>query len=166
MRGPRRTASPVRLTLNPVLGGDIDGAWWPRSGALAAELPELIDALHAQLGEIVDINLNWSATKGAPILETHSSAALRSMRWNDSRQRIMVVVGKTACARLLVIPHMTAPALGRMVLRYAATMAILSDEHDSAEYAAAGRVVQAARAQSAASVGRALATPAAKTATS
>lgn len=164
MRGSRRTATPVRLTLNTVLGGDIDGAWWPRTGALAAELPELIDGLHASLGEIVDINLNWSATRGAPVLETHSSAAVRSMRWNDSPQRIMVVVGKAACARLLVIPHLTAPALARMVLRYAATMAILSDEHDCPEYAAAGRVVQAARAQSAASVGRGVATPAAEAA--
>ncbi|MGY4712855.1 DUF5994 family protein [Mycolicibacterium sp. CBM1] len=160
MRSARRTASPVRLTLNSMLGGDIDGAWWPHTGSLAAELPELIDSLHAQLGEIVDINLNWSPTMGAPILQTHSSAAVRDLRWNDSRQRIMVVVGKVACARLLVIPHLTSPALARMVLRCAAAMAVPADERDKPEFTAAERVMRAAEAQSASSAARALATPA------
>ena len=150
MRGPRRTASPVRLTLNSQLGGAIDGAWWPHTSSLASELPELIDCLHATLGEIVDITINWSATAGAPIMDAQSSAAMRNMRWNDSRQRIMVVVGRTACARLLVVPNMTTPVLGRMVLRRAAAMPILAEEHDTAEYSAADRLVRAAEEQSAA----------------
>ncbi|BBZ79526.1 hypothetical protein MANY_48630 [Mycolicibacterium anyangense] len=149
LRGPRRTASPVRLTLNRALGADIDGAWWPHTGSMARELPELIEALHSTLGEIVDISINWSATSGAPMLNTHSSAALAKMRWNDSRQRIMVVVGRNGCARLLVIPHMTAPALGLMVLRRAADMPIPVSEHENAEYLAADRVVRAAQSQSA-----------------
>jgi hypothetical protein len=154
LRGPRRTASPVRLTLKSPLGGDIDGAWWPHTGSIASELPELIDVLHSPLGEVVDININWSATSGAPLMITRSSAALMKMRWNDSRQRIMVVVGRLACARLLVIPHMTTPQLGMMVLRRAADMSIPSAEQDSPEYQAADRLVLAAAAQSAADASR------------
>ncbi|MCI4673494.1 DUF5994 family protein [Candidatus Mycolicibacterium alkanivorans] len=154
MRAPRRTASPVRLTLSTPLGGDIDGAWWPRTGSLAGELPELIDVLHTPLGEIVDITINWSATSGAPLMVTQSSAALLKMRWNDSRQRIMVVVGKLASARLLVIPHMTTPQLGMMVLRRAADMSVSVADQDSAEYQAADRLVKAAAAQSAADTAR------------
>ena len=150
LRGPRRTASPVRLTLNASLGGDIDGAWWPHTGSIARELPELIDALHPALGEIVDISINWSATAGAPMMHTHTSSVLAKMRWNDSRQRIMVVDGRNASARLLVIPRMTTPQLGLMVLRRAAGMAISVAEQDCAEYLAADRVVRAAEAQSAA----------------
>lgn len=149
LRGPRRTASPVRLTLNRTLGADIDGAWWPHTGAMARELPELIESLHSQLGEIVDININWSSTAGAPLMITQSSAALLKMRWNDSRQRIMVVVGRLGCARLLVIPHMTTPQLAMMVLRRAADMSIPIAEQDSPEYQAADRVVRAAQSQSA-----------------
>jgi len=150
LRGPRRTASPVRLTLNSPLGGDIDGAWWPHTSSIASELPELIDVLHTPLGEVVDININWSATSGAPLMITQSSAALMKMRWNDSRQRIMVVVGRLASARLLVIPNMTTPQLGMMVMRRAAGMTISDAEQESLEYQAADRLVLAAAAQSAA----------------
>lgn len=149
MRGSRRRASPVRLSLNPSLGGEIDGAWWPHTGALASELPDLIDVLHAPMGEIVDIDINWSATTAVPILDRHFATAMRAMRWNDSRQRIMVVTSRTQCARLLVIPHTTTQALGRMVMRRAAAMPLVGDDHDVPEYAVADRVVRAARAQSA-----------------
>ena len=165
LRGARRRASPVRLSLSTVLGGDIDGAWWPRTGSLASELPDLIDILHAPLGEIIDIDINWSATAAAPILDAHFSNAMRAMRWNDSRQRIMVVVGRNACARLLVIPHTTTQALGRMVMRRAATMPLVGDDQDVPEYAVADQVVRAARAQSASSVGRAMDCPAADVST-
>jgi hypothetical protein len=117
-------------------------------------LPELIDVLHTPLGEVIDININWSATSGAPLMVTQSSAALMKMRWNDSRQRIMVVVGRVASARLLVIPHMTTPQLGMMVMRRAAGMTIPDTEQDSLEYQAADRLVLAAAAQSAADSAR------------
>lgn len=152
-------ASPVRLSLNPLLGGDIDGAWWPRTGSLASELPDLVDALHAPLGEIVDITINWSGTEAVPILDAHVSSGMRAMRWNDVRQRIMVVAGRTACARLMVIPHTTTQTLGRMVLRQAAAMPDI-DDHDAPAYTVAWAVVRAARAQSAEAV-RMLGAPAA-----
>ena len=163
LRGGRRTASPVRITLASTLGSDIDGAWWPHTGSIARELPELIESLHPALGEVIDININWSATAGAPVLNTMSSGAMSKMGWNDRRQRLMVVVGKTACARLLVIPHMTTPTLGRMVLRRAATMPISIAEQDSSEFQTADRVVRAAQAESAAWAARGLDTPAAGT---
>jgi|EndMetStandDraft_8_1072994.scaffolds.fasta_scaffold09543_4 hypothetical protein len=152
LRGARRRANPVRLSLNASLGGEIDGAWWPRSPSLASELPDLVEVLHTPLGEIIDIDLNWSATAGMPILDSHFSTAMRAMRWNDERQRIMIVVGRSGCARLLVIPHTTTQALGRMVMRRAATMPLVGDDHDVPEYAVADRVVRAARAQSASSM--------------
>lgn len=149
MSGPRRTASPVRLSLTASLGGDIDGAWWPHTASIARELPELIGALHPALGEIVDIAVNWSAGTAAPPVTTPSAGALATMRWHDRRQRIMVVAGRTACARLLVVPHMTTPALGMMVLRRAAALPVPLAEHDSPEFEAAERVVRAAEVESA-----------------
>ena len=65
LTGTRRLARPVRLALAPQLGSDIDGAWWPHTGVVARELPELIEVLHKPLGEIVDICINWSAGQGA-----------------------------------------------------------------------------------------------------
>jgi len=157
--GPRRTASPIRLCLNPTLGNDIDGAWWPHTGALASELPNLIDALHPTLGAIVDINLNWSAGAATPILDGHYSPAMRNMQWTDVPQRIMVVVGRGGCARLMVIPHTTSHVLARMVLRQAAAMSDAGEDRDGAIYAVASLVVRAAREQSASSDTRALVSP-------
>jgi len=150
LRGGRRTASPVRLTLCPALGSDIDGAWWPHTGSVARELPELIESLHPVLGEVVDININWSATAGAPILNTMSTGHMAKMGWSDRRQRLMVVVGKTACARLLVIPNTTGAALARMVLRRACGMPIPVAEQETSEFQTADRVVRSAEAESSA----------------
>ncbi|HRD10643.1 MAG TPA: DUF5994 family protein [Mycobacterium sp.] len=150
LRGGRRTASPVRLTLAGALGSDIDGAWWPHTGSVARELPELIGSLHAALGEVVDININWSSTAGAPVLNTMSTGAMTKMGWSDRRQRLMVVVGKTACARLIVIPHTTSATLARMVLRRAASMPIPLAEQETSEFQTADRVVRSAEVESAA----------------
>jgi len=68
--GARRCARPVRITLARVLGGDIDGAWWPHSASVAGEPPEPIGALHRPLGEIVDVEINWSPTDAVPDLDS------------------------------------------------------------------------------------------------
>ena len=46
MRGPRRSARRARIALATLLGGDIDGTWWPHTASVAGELPELVDTLH------------------------------------------------------------------------------------------------------------------------
>jgi hypothetical protein len=46
MRGSRRSARLARIALATLLGGDIDGTWWPHTASVPGELPELIDALH------------------------------------------------------------------------------------------------------------------------
>lgn len=44
----------TRLLLKPnaIHSGCVDGAWWPRSGDLASELPDLLAALRDRLGPI------------------------------------------------------------------------------------------------------------------
>ena len=51
-----RSANPVRLSVANQLGGDIDGAWWPRVDRMTVELPGLVAALTPMLGEITSIN--------------------------------------------------------------------------------------------------------------
>jgi hypothetical protein len=149
MTGTRRCARPVRLSLAMELGADIDGAWWPYTASLAQELPQLIEALHAPLGEIVDIGINWSVTDGP--LELYEVAAIaRSMRHaRRGRQRVMVVCGRRASARLLVVPHMTSQELGAMVMRCAAARRISDSERDTALFEIASCVMRAAQSESA-----------------
>ena len=146
----RRASRPVRVTLTEELGGGIDGAWWPHSASVATELPELVGALHRRLGEIVDIRINWAVTEGQLDLETLATGA-RLVRPGDlnRRPRLMVVVGRDASARLLVVPSMTSQALGLMVLRAAAGMRTSGGTGDARLYETARVVMHLAETESA-----------------
>jgi hypothetical protein len=139
----------VRIALGPVLGGDIDGAWWPHSGSVAGELPDLIEALHRPLGQIVDIKVNWSSTDAAPDLDSMGHDARSMPGWRRRRQRLMVIDGTRGRVKLLVVPHMTAPALGLMVLRRAADMPVSEARQAGRVFETADRIVRAAQAESA-----------------
>jgi hypothetical protein len=148
LTGARRCASPVRIALAKLLGGDIDGAWWPHTGSVAAELPGLIEALQKPLGEIIDISVNWSATERPPDLNSMRHA-MSMPGWDGGRQRLMVVGGRRACAKLLVVPHMTTPAIALMVLRRAAAMPIPDGLQNSQVFLTADSAVRAAQVESA-----------------
>jgi hypothetical protein len=149
LTGTRRSARPVRLALAPQLGSDIDGAWWPYTASVAGELPQLIESLHAQLGEILDICINWSVTEG-PLELYEISAIARTMRVGKRRrQRLMVVDGRLGCAKLLVVPHMTSQALGVMVMRCAAARPVSASERETQLFEIADCVLHAAQTESA-----------------
>ena len=156
MRGARRSARPVRIALATRLGGDIDGAWWPHTASVAGELPDLVEVLHRPLGEIIDISINWSSTEGTPDLNSMTSRAISMPGWHARPQRLMVITGRRARAKLLVVPHMTTPDLGVMVLRRAAAMPIPGAQQDTPMFHTADFVVRAAQAESASWANRTL----------
>ena len=144
----RRVASPVRLSLAATLGGDVDGAWWLRSASMARELPDLVQTLRTPLGDVVDIDLNWSAESAAPVLSTMSVEMAAKVHGSAARHRLMSVTGSTAVANILLVPSATPTALALMVLRHAARLPVPGVDHHTPEYLAAQRVVQAARVES------------------
>ncbi|AEV71590.1 hypothetical protein MycrhN_0962 [Mycolicibacterium rhodesiae NBB3] len=147
-------ARPVRLVLARELGADIDGAWWPHTGSVASELPELIGVLHAPLGEIVDICINWSPTDGPVDLDSIVTGTRKIDRPGPRRPRLMVVKGRGTCAKLLVVPYMTSPNLGSMVMRSAAGLPAAHTDRDSQQWETACNVVSVAKAESAMWAGR------------
>jgi hypothetical protein len=149
LTGTRRCARPVRIALARTLGGDIDGAWWPHSSSVAGELPELIEALHRSLGEIVDIRINWSDAEAAPDLNSMGYDARPMPGSRKRNQRLMVIDGRRARAKLLVVPHMTMPELGLMILHRAAGMAVSDARQASKVFETADRVVRTAQVESA-----------------
>jgi hypothetical protein len=149
MTGARRLARPVRFSLASELGADIDGAWWPHTASVARELPELIGVLHAPLGEIVDICINWSATDGPLDLNAIVTGARSIDRPGPRRPRLMVVEGRAACAKLLVVPYMTSQTLGAMVMRCAAGWPPFHSDRSSEILETAHSVLTVARAESA-----------------
>jgi hypothetical protein len=147
--GARRLARPVRLALARELGADIDGAWWPYTGSLADELPQLIGALHKPLGEILDICINWSVTQGPRELYETVTGVRAARVGHPGRQRLMVVEGRRGRANLLVVPHMTSQALGVMVMRCAAARYFSGTERGTDLFEIADCVTRAAQLESA-----------------
>jgi Family of unknown function (DUF5994) len=135
----RRRASPVRLTLASRLGNEIDGAWWPRTGVISRELPELVSVLDVRLGHIIDINVNWSSLQCPPDLNW--------LGWRALNQRVMTVGGRTARANLLIVPHRTGAALAILVLRRAAGLPIDPAHRDSPAFQTADCIVRIARGE-------------------
>jgi hypothetical protein len=136
---PRRTASPVRLTLASRLGDELDGAWWPRSGLISRELPELVSILEVRLGHIIDINVNWSSLQRQPDLNW--------AWWQGIRPHIMTVCGHDARAKILIVPYRTATALAVMLLRRSAGLSVLAAHRDSRAFLTAECVIRAARGE-------------------
>ena len=146
----RRSARPVRVVMAQQLGGDVDGGWWPFSESLAGELVDLVAILQQQLGDIVDIWLNWFETDGQLDL---ASMAVDS-RWpaqvrRRGSPRLIKLVGCDNSATLLVVPPRTSPALGALVMRCAASMWVDDDVRLTPAFDTADRVVGAALLESA-----------------
>ncbi|WP_445160576.1 DUF5994 family protein [Mycobacterium sp. Dal123C01] len=135
----RRPASPVRLTLAPGLGNDIDGAWWPRTGLISRELPELVSILEGRLGHVMDINVNWSSLQRQPDLNW--------AWWQGIRPHIMTIGGHDARAKILIVPYRTGTALAVMLLRRSAGLSVLAAHRDSRAFLTAECIIRAAKGE-------------------
>jgi uncharacterized protein DUF5994 len=130
------TAS-VRLTLAHDLGGEIDGAWWPRSDQLAGELPGLVAILTTRLGQVAGIDLNWTALQSPPNLNWTA--------WRGKHQHVITVSGADCGASLLIVPHSTNRMLATMVLRLAAGLPIDPAHRGTRSFETAASILDAAR---------------------
>lgn len=135
----RHPMTPVRLTLASRLGSEIDGAWWPRTGQMSRELPDLISILTVRLGNIIDINVNWSSA--------HCQQDLNWGWWQGIRPRVMTVDGRGARAKILIVPYQTGTALAVMLLRRAAGLSVLAAHRDSRAFVTADCVLRAAKGE-------------------
>ncbi|WP_231990649.1 DUF5994 family protein [Mycobacterium sp. 852002-30065_SCH5024008] len=137
--GGRWSASPVRLTLAGQLGNKIDGAWWLRTGLISRELTELVSILDARLGQVIDINVNWSSLQRQHDL---------NWDWGQGvRPHVMTVDGRDARAKLLIVPHRTGTALAVMVLRRAANLPVHAAHRNSRAFQTADCIVRVARGE-------------------
>lgn len=68
MRTTEHSSSPLRLALKPVAPptGHVDGAWWPRSRDLRAELPALAEALADRIGAVSGVVFASASWTPAP----------------------------------------------------------------------------------------------------
>ncbi|MEU9074609.1 DUF5994 family protein [Kitasatospora sp. NPDC048538] len=95
-----------RLLLEPTMtrGGVFDGAWWPRSNRVAAELPDLITALGAHFGRIVRVGLDTATWAGVPRSVVVNGLMIKINWFAGSDATISVTRGFQDHILLLVVP--------------------------------------------------------------
>lgn len=97
----------VRLTTTHERQGILDGAWWPRSRDVAAELPGLITALTERLGPITRIGLDSAAWDRLPTRITVDERTVHIDSFAVGDGTALVTRGDQDLFALLVVPPET-----------------------------------------------------------
>ncbi|WP_405496520.1 DUF5994 family protein [Streptomyces sp. NBC_00096] len=110
---------PARLSLTPktALAGQLDGAWWPRSRDLTAELPALVAALAEPWGRITRVTVNptrWPVIPHTVPVVGHTV----HVGWFTEQDPDKLILLSYTVGRwdLLVVPPETGPAAAARLL--------------------------------------------------
>jgi hypothetical protein len=122
---PRDLATdfPARLSLTPktTLAGQLDGAWWPYSRDLTAELPPLAAALDEAWGRITRVTVNPTSW---PVIPHRVPVAGHTLHvgWFTEQHADKIILLSYTVGRwdLLVIPPETEPAAAARLMAAAA----------------------------------------------
>jgi hypothetical protein len=101
-----------RLRLKPKApqSGYVDGAWWPHSNDLAAELPDLLTVLSVRLGKIDRVMYNVDEWTKASAKLTSGGRAVRLDGYHRQPANTVEVIGlNRKRITLLVVPANTSP---------------------------------------------------------
>ncbi|MPY32428.1 hypothetical protein FNH09_14475 [Streptomyces adustus] len=114
---------PARLSLTPktTVAGQLDGAWWPRSRDLEAELPALVAALAEPWGRVTRVTVNptrWPVIPHTVAVDGHT---LHVGWFTEQDPDKLILLGYTVGRwDLLVIPPETDPAAAARLMAAAA----------------------------------------------
>lgn len=111
-RDPTPPEHTPRLRIKPKAPqtGYVDGAWWPRSDSLAAELPDLLAVLSVRLGAIQRVQYNLGEWVPAPAkLVTHERVVRLDGYQRQPANTLEILGANRARIVLLVVPPHTDP---------------------------------------------------------
>jgi hypothetical protein len=117
---------PLRLQLNSVQSGPLDGAWWPQSRDLQRETADLVDHFPGLVGRISRLLFSrpdWDAVPGAPSMRRIQAArgAVKVGSFPSDDTHVMIATMSSGQRlRLLVVPSDTEPGLATTVMQQAA----------------------------------------------
>lgn len=93
--------------------GDVDGGWWPRSRALATELPGLVAALGPRLGQIALVAYHvddWDTAPDTVAVDGHTIRTDSVGATPHGPQAVAVVAADGQCVTLVLVAPDTADA--------------------------------------------------------
>lgn len=113
----------ARLSLKPTesTSGYVDGAWWPRSSDLVAQIPALVAQLADRWGAVDRVSYDMAAWAPAPRRITASGRRIRldGFRGRRPPDAVHVMGAGRPTRTLLVIPPTTEPHSAEETLRRA-----------------------------------------------
>ena len=104
------------LKLESATTGFVDGAWWPASRDLAAEMPSLLDALGDQAGPVERVSYNIDAWNAVPRKVRVDGHVVRMGGFRSQPAATLKVVGEGRALMLLVVPPETDQQAAHRVL--------------------------------------------------
>ncbi|MEU3269755.1 DUF5994 family protein [Saccharomonospora sp. NPDC006951] len=114
---PTRRSLRLRTKPDGAASGYVDGAWWPRSRDLAAELPELLAVLEARQGRIERVTYNLTAWEPTPRRLTPDGHPVRLEGFRSQHPDTITVAGQDRQRlTLLVVPPKATSSAGHRAL--------------------------------------------------
>ncbi|MEU3374858.1 DUF5994 family protein [Streptomyces sp. NPDC006660] len=113
----------LRLETTQSREGLLDGAWWPRSRDIAAELPALITALTEHIGPITRVGLDATAWNEIPTRLVIDDRVVHLDSFPVGDDTVLITRGHNDHFALLVVP----PDAGVEAARAAMARAVRAD---------------------------------------
>ncbi|BBY44122.1 hypothetical protein MCEL_24170 [Mycolicibacterium celeriflavum] len=119
--GPENTPR-LRLKRKAPTSGYVDGAWWPHSGDLPQELPDLLSVLSVRLGPVARVTYNVGEWADAPRKIVVDGRVVRLDGYHrQPANTIGVLDGQGGRIVLLVVPAATEADYAHTIAMAAAT---------------------------------------------
>ncbi|OAN30188.1 DUF5994 family protein [Mycolicibacterium iranicum] len=120
--GPQQTPR-LRLKRKASRSGYVDGAWWPHSGDLAEELPDVLAVLSVRLGTIARVAYNRAEWTAGPRKIHVDNQLVRLDGYDRQPAHTLGVTGRSGWSViLLVVPVQTPEAEAHHAMMTAATL--------------------------------------------
>ncbi|MEU5428419.1 DUF5994 family protein [Streptomyces olivoreticuli] len=120
----------LRLETTRTREGILDGAWWPRSRDIAAELPGLIGALTEHLGPVTRVGLDASAWEELPVRLVIDDRVVHIDSFPVGDDTVLITRGESDHFVLLVVPPGTEPGAAHAAM----ARAVRADNVTDAEH--------------------------------
>ena len=119
--GPERTPR-LRLKPKASVSGHVDGAWWPQTDDLTAELPDLLAVLSVRLGAVDRVLYNLAAWAQMPkrLITGGRAVRLDGYRLQPADTLQVLGLGRAKILLLVVPPHTDADVAHEAMMTAAA----------------------------------------------